>query len=165
MLVYVFAAAGISALSELLFTLYSSVTDFFNLFGHVYKVIAYTFLYRGMVSVSIRLPHQQLKTTQQELSDREAELDAIVRSAAHAIITVDETQTIARFNPSAEHIFGCPASEAVGGTLDRFIPAGAREAHRHYLAHFDWNKGGGCAFHGRGSHTDAATRGWQRISH
>jgi len=53
-----------------------------------------------------------------------------------AIITVDESQRILLFNAAAEKIFGCPAAEAVGGPLDRFIPERFRAAHRGHIRHF-----------------------------
>jgi PAS domain S-box-containing protein len=63
-------------------------------------------------------------------------LHGIIQSAMDAIITVDEGQNIVLFNAAAERIFGCPAREAVGGPLDRFIPARFREVHRTHIEHF-----------------------------
>ncbi len=53
-----------------------------------------------------------------------------------AIITVDEGQRILMFNAAAERIFGCPAADAVGGPLDRFIPERFRAAHRGHIRRF-----------------------------
>jgi PAS domain S-box-containing protein len=53
-----------------------------------------------------------------------------------AIITVDAEQRITLFNPAAERMFGCPATEALGQSLDRFIPARFREAHRDHIRRF-----------------------------
>jgi len=53
-----------------------------------------------------------------------------------AIVTVDEDQHIVLFNSAAERIFRCPAAEAVGGPLDRFIPERFRAAHRAHIARF-----------------------------
>jgi PAS domain S-box-containing protein len=39
-----------------------------------------------------------------------------------AIITVDEDHRVILFNEAAEKVFGCPAAEVMGQTLDRFIP-------------------------------------------
>jgi diguanylate cyclase (GGDEF)-like protein/PAS domain S-box-containing protein len=55
-----FGAAILMALSEVYFTLYSDVTDIFNLLGHVYKVIAYGFIYKSIFLISIREPYRQL---------------------------------------------------------------------------------------------------------
>jgi PAS domain S-box-containing protein len=73
---------------------------------------------------------------QQRLRDSEARLNAIIGSAMDAIITVDENQHILLFNTAAEKIFRCPAREAVGGRLDRFIPERYRPAHHMYIERF-----------------------------
>jgi PAS domain S-box-containing protein len=63
-------------------------------------------------------------------------LDAIVRSAMDAIITIDRNQRIVLFNAAAETMFGCSAADAVDGPLDRFIPARFRSVHRSHIEHF-----------------------------
>ncbi|HEX3142607.1 MAG TPA: ABC transporter substrate binding protein, partial [Pyrinomonadaceae bacterium] len=66
----------------------------------------------------------------------EAQLAGVIGSAMDGIITIDKNQKIILFNESAERIFGCPASQAVGHSLDRFIPERYRTAHRHDLEAF-----------------------------
>jgi PAS domain S-box-containing protein len=63
-------------------------------------------------------------------------LDGIIRSTTDAIITVDSTQRIVLFNPMAERVFRCAASDAIGGPLSRFIPERYRSAHEHQVRHF-----------------------------
>jgi PAS domain S-box-containing protein len=46
----------------------------------------------------------------------------IVEAAMDAIITVDADQHILVFNAAAEKMFDCPAQEAIGAALGRFIP-------------------------------------------
>jgi len=55
-----FAAVSVMALSELFFTLYSDVTDVFNLLGHIYKIIAYGFIYSSVFIGGIRTPYQRM---------------------------------------------------------------------------------------------------------
>jgi PAS domain S-box-containing protein len=66
----------------------------------------------------------------------EARLAGILASAMDAIITVDEGQRVVLFNTAAEKMFRCSDSEALGQSLDRFIPARFREAHRRYVHNF-----------------------------
>ncbi len=55
-----FSAAAITMLSELSFTLYSDVTDVFNLLGHVYKIVAYILIYRTVFVGSVREPFRRV---------------------------------------------------------------------------------------------------------
>jgi PAS domain S-box-containing protein len=70
------------------------------------------------------------------LPGHEARLEAIVQSAMDAIITVDSAQRIVLFNAAAERMFGCSKAEAVGASLERFIPLRFRDAHREHVARF-----------------------------
>jgi two-component system sensor kinase len=60
----------------------------------------------------------------------------ILQSAMDAIITIDESQRIVLFNAAAEGIFGCRAAEAIGSSIDRFIPSRFRAAHRKHVERF-----------------------------
>lgn len=64
-----------------------------------------------------------LQTARSKLAENEARLRGIVDSALDAIIAVDDQQVILMFNPAAEAMFACPASQAVGLPFTRFIPA------------------------------------------
>lgn len=70
------------------------------------------------------------------LAESEARMQGIIYSAMDAIITVDEEQRVVLFNPAAERMFACSAADALGESLDRFIPAKYREAHRVHVAQF-----------------------------
>ncbi|MDP1948391.1 MAG: PAS domain S-box protein [Nitrospirota bacterium] len=76
------------------------------------------------------------KRAEQELEAQRAQLDGIISSAMDAIITVDEEQRILLFNRAAESMFGCPAADAVGQPLDRFIPERYRQAHQGHMSAF-----------------------------
>ena len=71
-----------------------------------------------------------------DLRESEARLEAIVRSAMDAIITIDATHRIVLFNAAAEKTFGCSATEAIGAPLDRFIPLRFRATHQAHIEHF-----------------------------
>ena len=66
----------------------------------------------------------------------EARLAGILASAMDAIVTVDENQRVVLFNAAAEKMFRCTAEEALGESLDRFVPERFRAAHREHIRVF-----------------------------
>lgn len=88
------------AMSEFFFTLYANVTDIYNVAGHIYKIIAFAFLYRALFIETIKHPYQSLKQSEdkisfdnklktmllelQEREDLEQENDYLQRSLAYA---------------------------------------------------------------------------------
>ncbi|MBE7433014.1 MAG: PAS domain S-box protein [Anaerolineales bacterium] len=76
------------------------------------------------------------KRMDEKLRESQAKLASVVNSAMDAMISLDEDQRIILFNPAAESMFGCPAAEAMGQPLDRFIPERFREAHRRHIHAF-----------------------------
>ena len=66
----------------------------------------------------------------------EQQLASIIHSAMDAIITIDDDHRIVIFNTAAEDIFQCSAQEALGKTLDQFIPLPLRSVHRDHIGRF-----------------------------
>lgn len=71
--------------------------------------------------------------TLREIQDR---LTAVIGSAMDSIITVDERQRILLFNTAAEKMFRCPAAEALGQSIERFIPQRFHAAHGGHIRKF-----------------------------
>ena len=63
-------------------------------------------------------------------------LQAVVHSAMDAIVALDASQRVVLFNPAAEQMFRCPATEALGKPLDRFLLDRDRVQHRQHIAAF-----------------------------
>jgi two-component system, LuxR family, sensor kinase FixL len=66
---------------------------------------------------------------EQELGESKARLAGIINSAMDSIITTDSDQRVLMFNGGAEKTFRCTAAEAIGQSLDRFIPSRLRPMH------------------------------------
>jgi PAS domain S-box-containing protein len=64
------------------------------------------------------------RETETRLRAAEARLAATVEVAPVAIICVDTYRRVLVFNRAAETMFGCPATEAIGVTADRFFSQG-----------------------------------------
>lgn len=65
---------------------------------------------------------QLVKAMTMNKRDLEAQLTSVMNLANEAIVMIDPMQKIALFNPAAEKIFQCPATEAINSPLSRFLP-------------------------------------------
>lgn len=113
-----FIALCIMALSELCFTLYANVTDIFNLLGHLYKVLAYFFLYRAIVLVSVKIPINKMNQSQNLLALEKELAQITLNSIGDAVITTNYDGTILFVNPIAEKLTGWTLSKAKGLPLE-----------------------------------------------
>lgn len=69
-----------------------------------------------------KMSEQAEAATRKQLAD-------IIGSVTDGIVSVDADQRIVLFNTTAEEIFRCPATDALGQPLDRFIPQRFRATH------------------------------------
>ena len=76
------------------------------------------------------------KRTEEALRESQDRMTGIIASATDSIITVDSQQRIVLFNAAAEKMFRCAAAEAVGRSIDRFIPERFRSAHAAHIRQF-----------------------------
>jgi diguanylate cyclase (GGDEF)-like protein len=67
-LCFLAAGAWVLGLAELMFTLYTSPSDLFNVFGHLYKATAYAMLYRALFVSRVIAPYQALEQSKAELA-------------------------------------------------------------------------------------------------
>ncbi len=85
------------------------------------------------VGLGVLVAMRELMVAEQRGEASEARLAAILDSAMDAVITVDGTQRILLFNRAAEAVFGCRRDEALGASLERFIPQRFRAAHHAHV--------------------------------
>jgi PAS domain S-box-containing protein len=78
----------------------------------------------------VEQPERSLRESPNALAD-------IIESAMDAIIAVDDAQRIVLFNVAAEKMFCCPADEAMGSSIERFIPQRFRAGHSTHVRQFD----------------------------
>ena len=103
-------------------------------------------------------------TTQQALRTSQSRLSSVIESAMDAILTIDESQRIVLFNQAAEKMFVCNAREALGQSLDRFIP-GALSRHSLRTHSSLREHRGDDPQHGCNDSIVGKTHRWFRVSH
>jgi PAS domain S-box-containing protein len=114
----------IMAAGELFFTVYVQVSSTANLLGHVYKVIAYGFLYRAIFAEAIRQPFLQIKQLNSEVERERDFATSLVDTAPVIILLLDARGLIQHVNPYFEQLTGYPLDEVQGKEwFATFVPA------------------------------------------
>lgn len=75
---------AIIVMSESYFTFYSSHSDIINILGHIYKLIAYAFLYRAVFLNSVRYPIDQLIAAEVALKESQKKLETTQIAVDHS---------------------------------------------------------------------------------
>lgn len=80
---------------------------------------------------------KERKLVLHELKEREATLQAILRTAVDAIIVINPQGEILIFNAAAERMFGYGAKEVTGLKINMLMPAPYRDEHDDYLDRYE----------------------------
>ena len=116
-----FAAAVASILSELCFSLYLSVSDAYNLLGHIFKVIAYGLLYRAMFVANVQAPYRALKARGEELAAAHERFRGLVESSPDWLWEVDARGVYTYASPQVRGMLGYGPEEVLGRTPFDFM--------------------------------------------
>ena len=109
-----FAAVVIMAQGEFFFTLYGNVTDTYNLAGHVYKVLAYAFLYRAVFVAMVQLPYEQLRASK-------GQLQAMLSALPDVLIEVDDQGRYLQVHVGHSGHLAAPPEQMIGKTLHQVL--------------------------------------------
>ena len=102
-----FTALCIMAMSEYFFTLYSDADDIYNLAGHIYKVIAYYYIYQAIFATMVQVPYVQLDESRKKVRQRNRLLNSILNNIPHVVYLKDvKNLRYKLFNRSGEKLFG-----------------------------------------------------------
>lgn len=112
-----FAATLVTAISEFFFTFYVEVSDFNNLIGHVYKCVAYAFVYRSIFQDSLRIIIERLNQNEQLLAGI---LDTL--PVAVFVKDIGKNFQFKIWNQFAEKIYSLKATEVIGKNDSDFFP-------------------------------------------
>src|SRR5439155_24948379 len=76
------------------------------------------------------------REAEEEQRRSEGRLHSVVDTIIEGIITIDESGTVATFNPAAERIFGFPASEVIGKNVKMLMPEPYHHDHDNYIGNY-----------------------------
>ncbi len=116
------AACFIIGLSELAFTNYVATSDFINVLGHLYKVLAYTFVFRVAYETGLRQPYIRLKHSEQALARQGHELETLLSNLPVAVVRLDRELNFRYVNPGYERIIGQSREAILGKSLMEIFP-------------------------------------------
>lgn len=104
---YIFLALLISIPAESWFALYNVRSSFFLTMGHVLKLAAYYFLFKGIFVSAITYPYDRLEQAGRDMTN-------ILNGLPLGMATFDKNQQLAFANQRAEEILGCTAETLQG---------------------------------------------------
>ena len=107
-----FAALYLTILSELCFTIYSDVSDIFNLLGHIYKVIAYAFIYKAVFVACVQQPFRKLQQANSEIRQAETRYSLLTELSPVGIFQTDGLGNYLYVNDGWSEIVGLSNKEA-----------------------------------------------------
>lgn len=120
---YLAVGSFLIGVGELAFTDYGSTSEVSNVLGHVYKVIAYTYVFRAIFLQVVRQPYHQLKVSEQRLREKEDEYDALVTNLPVRVARLDTLLRYRYISPMLERSIGLPSSEIVKRGVADFLPS------------------------------------------
>jgi PAS domain S-box-containing protein len=120
-----FVANCALSISGFLFTRYAEVTDHYNLFGHVCKVVGYGYLFRAIFVESVVRPYRDLATAQSRLR-------ATIEGIPDLLWLKDTDGVYLDCNPTFERLYGASRGDIVGRTDRDFVGAELAAFFRHH---------------------------------
>lgn len=107
--------------SELLFTLYQSAFDTYNMEGHVYKIIAFILIYAGIFFVTVTKPYNKLENEIKEREKAEEKYHRIIENVLDAYFQVNLKGDITMASPSAARMYGYESPDEMIGMDVRLL--------------------------------------------
>lgn len=143
------ASITVAVLAELAFTLYKDVYGFFNLTGHLFKLLAFYFIYKAIVVTAFVHPYDLLSkdivkkdNMLREEKERFQELFENLSSGVAVLETLDRGQSF-RFkdiNPAAEKLSSIHKNEVLGKNFTEVYSA-VHESKLMDVIHRVWETG------------------------
>ena len=104
----------VMGIGELAFTSYVAPSDFQNIFGHSYKLMAYALIYRATFVSSIRAPFEEIRRSEERLSESRARYHSALSSLSEGVLIQRGDGQILEANGAAGTILGLSVEQLIG---------------------------------------------------
>jgi len=111
-----FGAASVMALGEVFFVLNANTADALTLLGHVYKVIAYSYIYHSIFISSIATPYQRLYESREALSISEERFRNLTQLGSDWYWEQDEHFRFKEMSAGIRRRHSIPPRKSIGKT-------------------------------------------------
>lgn len=116
-------ASFILGIGELGFIRWSTPTEAGVLLGHVYKVLAYLCVFRGIYLASMRLPYEEMVASRRCLARKEAEYRSLVNNMPIGLMQLDGHLRLCFASPTVERSLAHPLESIQGKHISEVLPA------------------------------------------
>jgi diguanylate cyclase (GGDEF)-like protein/PAS domain S-box-containing protein len=107
----------VMGIGEIAFTAYVTPSDFQNIFGHTYKVVAYALLYWATFITSIREPFRDLRKSEDRLRASETRYHSALVALSEGVVVQGDGGRVLTANKAAASILGLTEDQLLGNTL------------------------------------------------
>lgn len=108
-------------ISGICFIFYTQITDLMNFVGHLFKIVAYFFIYQSVLKDSVHVPFAKLVQSEKEMIQCKEKFSNTLHSVKEAVIVTDEFDRIEFINSSAQQMTQWPETEALGKKTEAVI--------------------------------------------
>ena len=123
----------VMGIGEISFTTYVTPSDFQNIFGHIFKLVAYLLLYRVAFVMSVRAPFEKIRQSENRLRESEQYNRTLFESTPIGLALAGMDGTLLDVNPAFAGIIGRTVGETKGLTYWEITPQSYAEQEQEQL--------------------------------
>ncbi len=115
-------ASFVMGVGELAFSSYVTPSDFLNVFGHLFKIVAYGFVFRACFVLGLREPYDLLRQSEIRARARKSELNALLGNVPVGIARIDHEFRVRYVNRVCAGLLGQSIEALVGRRAGDILP-------------------------------------------
>lgn len=109
------AASMLMALAEYCFTRYGDTADLYNVLGHLYKIVAYGYLFHTLFVEMVHRPYRDLRRSEQRLQQT-------LNALPDLVFELDHDGRYIAIHAGRSELLAAPACDLIGKTIQQVLP-------------------------------------------